>query len=293
MSKIITPATTPDPEGIGPWLSKYDPPSRPMIVTIDKAQAGDWLDYRVPDYRTTGNQRNRSAKVVAKYTGEMNAGRWRLTPQGLIVTVDGWLVDGQHRLQALRNSDLSSLDFWVFPDEPIDLFAHIDVHYTRQARQLYQGPNATTVTAAVRYLGDTPGKYIGTMTPAAQLEAVSRWPEVVTHAAGVMSTYLRVRIPAAPHLAVMAQAERSIHRDKIPAWLAGLSYGAGLDAGDARLHLRDRFRAHTGRQRSTDLVYNTIAKAWSHYVEGKAVQVLSWRAGDGIIEVPGVGDPKE
>lgn len=266
---------------IGPWLSKYQPPAAPEIVTITQDMAGDWLDYRIPD-----RQRKPSRVIIARYTEEMNAGRWRLTPEGLILDTDGYLFDGQHRLQAFRNSTLEELDFWVFPDQSSDLFSVVNVGYTRQARQLFNGPYATTVTSAVRYLGATPGKYIDTLSVSATLEALTEWPELVTHASGVSSVYQRVRIPASPHLAVLAQAERTEHRDKIPEWLAGLSYGAGLATGDARLHLRERFRGVKGRQRR-DLGYNLIAKSWNLYVKGDRKQVLTWSEPEGIIQVTG------
>ncbi len=47
------------------------------------------------------HNRKISEKVVQKYTEEIKAGEWRLTPQGIGLNELGELVDGQHRLSAI------------------------------------------------------------------------------------------------------------------------------------------------------------------------------------------------
>lgn len=270
---------------IGPWLSKYPLPPQAGIITVTHDMAGDWLDYR--SRPGTEHQRKIVKAKVAQYTAEMDAGRWRTTPQGLIFDTEGWMFNGQHRLQALRDSTLESLDFWVFPDEAADLFALVDTGAMRQARQLYSGQYSTAVTSGPRYLEPGRiGEYIGTMPPALVLQRVQEWPELVTHAAGVAGAQQKLRIPSGPHLAVLAQAERTVHREKIPDWIVGIMYGANLEAGDTRLHLRDRFRNQLGR-RQPEANYNLIAKAWNHYARGEKVQILSWRNTDDIVKIEG------
>ena len=274
---------------IGPWLSRFTLPSRPQIMTVTHDMAGDWLDYR--SRPGTEHQRKLSGPKVAAYTAEMNAGRWRVTPQGLIFDSEGWMFNGQHRMQALRNSELDELDFWVFPNEAADLFALIDTPAVRQARQLFNGAHATIITSAPRYLGDGRiGQYITTMTPAAVLEEVAKWPELRTHAAAAQLVANRVRVPGAPHLAILAQAERSVYRDRIPSWLAGLAYGANLEVGDPRLHVRNRYQGASGR-RDPNHTYNLLAKAWKVHAEEGKMQILSYRDDEGTIPVVGL-NPK-
>lgn len=276
-------------DGPHPSKSLIPLPSEPGIYTITHEMAGDWLDNRIPP--TFDHQRKMSQAKVKQRTEEMNAGLWGTPcPPGLMFNTEGWCFNGQHTLQALRNSDLSRLDLWVFPDQPHELFAVVDTQYARQARQLYGGKHATAITSAVRYLGEVPGIYITKMSVAAQLEAVKQWPELVTHASGVSVAATKSRIPATPHLAVLAQAERTEYRDRIPGWLEGVTHGLDLRAGDPRLLLRERFLSSpSGRHRSAELIYNTIAKAWNNYASGRRLQLLHWRATEGMITVIGTG----
>lgn len=280
----------PKPNEIGPWLSKFALPSSAQIMTVTHEMAGDWLDYR--SRPGTEHQRKLSKAKVAQYTEEMNAGRWRTTPQGLIFDTVGWMFNGQHRLQALRDSVLESLDFWVFPDEAADLFALVDTGAVRQARQLYNGRYASAVTTAPRYLRDgLIGIYATTMSPAAVLTAVEQWPELVTHAPAAQGMQQKLRIPAGPHLAVLAQAERTIHRDRILEWINGVTFGTDLSAGDPRLHIRERFVNQAGR-REPEVNYNLIAKAWNLFARGERTQILTWRKVESTIPIIGYS-PRE
>jgi hypothetical protein len=53
------------------------------------------------------HNRKISEKVVQKYTAEIKAGEWRLTPGGIGFDDHGTLVDGQHRLQAIVRANQS------------------------------------------------------------------------------------------------------------------------------------------------------------------------------------------
>ena len=53
------------------------------------------------------NTRNRNVResYVARLARDIKLDRWRLTPQGIILSATGDLVDGQHRLLAIVNAD--------------------------------------------------------------------------------------------------------------------------------------------------------------------------------------------
>lgn len=285
VKKIIK--TQPEREQIelGPWLSKFTLPSTPGVYTVTHDMAGDWLDYRVP--RELGKQRKLSRTKVNQRRQEMNAGLWKNPcPPGLMFNMEGWCFNGQHTLQALRDSDLDKLDLWIFPDQPRELFSVVDTFYYRTAGQLKAGKYATTVVSAVRYLGDPIGKYTRQLTTGATLAACQQWPELETHAGAAFSAYLNARVPASPHLAILAQAERSPHRDDLVTWLAGITHGADLRRGDPRLQLVRRYIGVKGRM-DRELEYNVIAKAWNLHVTGGRVQSLRWSPNEGVIKVIG------
>lgn len=269
---------------VGPADSKFALPANARVMTITHEMAGDWLDYRCRP--GSGHQRKVSPRAVKKYTRDMDAGIWRLTPQGLIFDSEGWCIDGQHRLQALRDSKLDELQFWVYPNEAADIFAVLDVGFTRQARQLYIGQYASSITSAVRYLGEPMGKYIDTMSPQTALDMVDDWPELVTHARHAQLAQQHAKIPAAAHLAVIAQAERTEYRDMIGPWFEAIITGADLQKGDPRLQFRERFKNRSGRN-VPGYVYNLAVKGWNYYVTGERTQHLVWRESEGPIPVVG------
>jgi hypothetical protein len=53
-----------------------------------------------------GNRKVR-AKIVAFYASEMELGRWQLTHQGIAISENGRVLDGQHRLSAIVKSGVS------------------------------------------------------------------------------------------------------------------------------------------------------------------------------------------
>ena len=49
-------------------------------------------------------QRHPSKKYVTKFAAEMKAGKWTLSPQPIVITREGVLIDGQHRMMAVVDS---------------------------------------------------------------------------------------------------------------------------------------------------------------------------------------------
>jgi len=48
------------------------------------------------------NQRPLNRNVTKRYLAEMRSGNWKLSPHGIVIDSDGKLIDGQHRMEALR-----------------------------------------------------------------------------------------------------------------------------------------------------------------------------------------------
>jgi len=70
-----------------------------LIVTPDMASS--WLSKRA-DY-----QRNISPVTVARYADAMRRGQWKFVPsQGIAITTEGHILDGQHRLAAIVQSGI-------------------------------------------------------------------------------------------------------------------------------------------------------------------------------------------
>jgi hypothetical protein len=72
---------------------------RTELTTITPAMATKWL-------ATTKRNRSLSPTTVKAYAADMRAGAWKITHQGIGFDVDGALVDGQHRLNAVIEADI-------------------------------------------------------------------------------------------------------------------------------------------------------------------------------------------
>jgi hypothetical protein len=100
------------------------------------------------------NQRNLSALRVAGYAKEMVAGRWRLTHQGVALDPQGRLLDGQHRLRAVIEADLSqpgiTVPMLVTSGIPRDTFAVMDSGRPRSAGSFLEGSHGTARAALAR-----------------------------------------------------------------------------------------------------------------------------------------------
>ncbi|MFE6486615.1 hypothetical protein ACFVGN_27280 [Streptomyces sp. NPDC057757] len=255
------------------------------VVTVTAAMAKSWLEHR-------NLERNRrySTAIETKYATEMSAGLWKTTHQGIAFDWDGFLLDGQHRLGAIVRVDKPiRLDIRVGCDP--DTFDVLDVGHKRAVNQLVQHPHAKVMSSAARFLGAVDGMirtgrirggaYAANASSAEILQVIELWPELGTFAASAVHCRLKGQILAAPHLAVLAQASRTQHADRIPSWLDGLAYGENLTGSDPRLHLRNRYaterRALLHQQ---PMSYALIVRAWNSYATGASMGVLRVRGED-------------
>ena len=94
------------------------PCANTFIVNVTPELARTWL---------VNNNFNRpkNPEAVAKYVRQIREERWWLTHQGIALTKHGFLLDGQHRLWAIIECDIT-LPMRVFINEPIENYEVID-----------------------------------------------------------------------------------------------------------------------------------------------------------------------
>jgi len=120
---------------------------RKILVTPDQAKR--WL---------ANNKRNRSISqmLVTKYASIMKSGGWVLTPSGILLGVGEELLDGQHRLAALVEADVSVL-MSVFYDVDPGVVDVIDVGRKRtmtHVAERYDCPHASLFSSALHDVGE-------------------------------------------------------------------------------------------------------------------------------------------
>jgi len=285
----------PQLDELSPRDSKFRLPTQARVVEVTPEMAQDWLDMRNPN-----NNRNLSRLVAGRYAEAMRRGEWALTHQGIAFDTDGWLLDGQHRLQAVANSGVV-VSLWVFPDVPRDTFDTLDVGRRRLANHLLKQPNAIVLTSAVRFLAvtdnihlpRTPGAAFADLTNVETLELVRKGGHKLEQAARVA---WRLRsgagLPPSPVAAVAYQALHTEQSGELDDFVEGLVTGINLDKGDPRLRLRNAFSRNTPQTRAASMrtpshPYALTVKAWNSYVLRKPLSQLGWRGDEDIPRVLG------
>lgn len=76
------------------------------------------------------SNRNISPSKVKLYTNIIKAGQWQLTHQGLAFASDGQLIDGQHRLLAVIETN-TDVPFMITYNVPVETFKCIDNGWNR------------------------------------------------------------------------------------------------------------------------------------------------------------------
>jgi hypothetical protein len=281
------------PKELVPADDPYPLPSEPQIVDVSQEMASSWVTYR------SGHPKLRplSKGVAGKYQELMESGRFReATPEGLIFDTDGYGISFQHRMKALANASTEALikhygrpylKFWIFPNQPRDIAPYLDQGFRRTAAHILVGtPYASSVASGAKHLaaladGDRYGMpRFNRVTVPEIVETVREWPELERWPAEAHAIWSATGIPVGVHLAVLAQAARTEHVDKIPAWLEGLRTGANLSVRDPRLLLREKFHGgfvSIARIPRRDQICAVITKAWNAYVTGETLSAVGLR----------------
>jgi hypothetical protein len=262
-----------------------------MLVTPE--MASDWLSTRSPEW-----QRSLIAGAVDDIQRDIQAGAFEATHQAVAFTTEGYILDGRHRFSAIANGG-KAVHLWVWTNRTKDEYDKIDVGRRRLAAHLLTGQkHRFSVAAAARIVafadGTHPasrnGRHTAMLNNRESLEVIQAWPELrdqVENASRIKSGV--AAIPMAASLALLAQASRTEHRDKIKDWVEALHSGAGLEVTDPRLRL---IRLFNGAQRTVTTatqtrVYSVLVKGWNLYVQDRKVQIILWKEEHDIPKVVG------
>lgn len=265
-----------------------------MTATI-ATQAGPTVDVRLeiitPDTAALWlerNSRNRavSEASVRRLASDMAEGRWEINGETIKFDTFGNLIDGQHRLEAVKRSGVtvrSLVSRGLAPESQLT----IDLGQPRSAAQQLAllGVTSTTGTAAlsvalIRYR-DVPDKvWSGSHMPSKtqQIEYVMDHREQLEH-------YLKrgwhaqreTRINGTAYAAAGVIAEQLGHRDDWHDFDDRFISGENLSSGDPRLALRAYALRGPGHWRGAWKQQQDIAvclKAIRAHIEGRNVKLL-------------------
>ncbi|MET8693924.1 hypothetical protein ABZV65_15490 [Streptomyces bauhiniae] len=230
---------------------------------------------------------------VATLAASMVRGHWQLTHQGIALDgplETGSVIDGQHRLRAVVEADVSVL-MLIFENMPRETFRVLDTGQRRTAADalsLNGEDNAQLLASTVRhvflYLNLPLGEWIGTkarMTNDQIIEALAKDPDGYRDAAAIGRVIgpKLLMIPTAAAVGHYVTVDGSTPRMRVEEWLSGLTSGANLAMEDPRLALRDAITRSRGRssqrRRSTRTQAGLYVKAWNHWIRGDEVPKLT------------------
>lgn len=188
------------------------------------------------------NTRNRNLQpnAVAFYRRAIEAGHWVVTGEGISVSASGFLINGQHRLEALRAAGYPPLTMLLVLGLPDEALGAVDTGKNRSARDYLQLMFNAKVSNFVAALLRTsmsaaksfaPGKFLP-QEYAEKLEELGPSIEELLEIEGLG------KLPAAVVAALM-DAHHKGYRDDTLAFAKALASGEMLERDNPALVLRN------------------------------------------------------
>jgi hypothetical protein len=208
---------------------------------------------------------------------------------------DSRLLDGQHRLEAIRQSGCT-VPVLVFENVPIETFSVMDTGRSRTASTVLAMQNeqdSSLLAAAIRHIHlfrtmpDSEWKGSASRLTNSQVLAFLEENRArVTEACVVarMMSKERLIIPTAAAVGYYTSREASPGVDQ-ESWVRGVTTGADLSPGDPRLALRNALislgTGTSGRRRTDSRgQVGLYLKAWNAWVLQRPVKQLRFQRGE-------------
>jgi hypothetical protein len=249
--------------------------TRTETVLVTPELAASWLDQ---------NSRNRSLSVprVNVYALDMRKGTWAYNPQPIILTAEGQLLDGQHRLHAVIKSGVPT-NFEVVFGAPRETQDVIDRGRTRSVKDTlaFSGvTNANVVAAAarqiLRYDGYPGVVWSGGSAPTPDSEVIALVGEFQDQIQSAAYTARLLSRVTPLTVSSWTAALFLIHRDtrspeRVDSFVTELIDGTG-PYGSATMTLRKQVNVSLWGMGQAALLI--ALKAWANYVEGRPLRLV-------------------
>ncbi len=236
------------------------------------------------------NTQNRaiSSRVASKYSMAMRRGEWQSNGQPLVIGKDGTLLDGQHRLTAIINSETTQR-MLVVSGVDNTVADTIDTGKPRSPGDAlgmagYAQPHALATTArfVYSYCDDPHFKYPRKYSNPQILSFVEDNP--IEQWAAAVSIYSRAknlghRSVMAGFFYILAVADPY----KAPVFFERLISGEELKRNDPILALRNKMlmdRMEKSQRLSQQAVAAAVIRAWNAHHAGRTLQTLRCKTSD-------------
>lgn len=226
------------------------------------------------------SNRKLSETTINRYAADMKAGAWTNNGQGIVITPDGALLDGQHRMHAVLRSQ-REIAMLVVRGVPPEAFVTMDSGKARSFADVLSVQGCVHVNTlaslsrlSFNYAAGANLRYTPTKTTLHEFVQQHPYAQDVAKLMG----NAKLKMPRSPLGAVLLLGN---HRrnldDEVVEFIDGLESGAGLFKGDARLALREWVNQQKLRERgqlTSQTLFAATARAWNAFASGKELSVL-------------------
>lgn len=250
-----------------------------QVERITPAIAKSWLaDKNYSDNRSISHNR------VKFYARQMASGRWRMNGEPIIFDTEDMLLNGQHRLHAIIESN-KSIDVFVIRGVSQEAFTTMDQGYTRSGAQVLSMKglkNSSTRAAICRamYVWEVNNgsltKLSRKVSPDELLLVQECYPDEINNAVAY-ADQVRREVPMScgmiglGHILVSRAKPR-----KAEEFLQVFSDGLTTSKGHPALTLRSRFIKDKMQDRTLppEAQFCAFVRAWNYYDQGKTMRTI-------------------
>lgn len=224
-----------------------------------------------------------SRKTIDRYSRDMIDGRWNNNGQGIVLSEDGTLLDGQHRLKAIIQSQCT-VSMLVVRGAEKSTFITMDSGKPRALSDVLamQGHEYTTKMAAIAraayaYVCGAIYPYTATKPT---LEAFIKRHPYVAEVAKIVGQRKHLCPNAALGAVLFIANENGLLAAEVESFVEGIIYGEGLYKGDARHTLREWLVGQRDTSRGppsnlkSESVFAAVARSWNAYAAGNQITAL-------------------
>lgn len=254
-----------------------------MVLNYNGTLTNRLITPQIANWILQLNKHNRHLypTYVAKLKGALERGEWQETGEPIIISKEGILNDGQHRLSAIAESGIAAVCDVRFG---IDRAAFLATGTGKKrnaadALAIMQYANTNCLASAARYIyhyENSIGDYSKSITNAQVLEIVRRHPiieQVVSRVSGSKFKPLRI----ACIVAIMVLAAEQSDMATLELFLHTAETGLTTNPDDAarKLHMK-LVDISLARGQTYAIDYMILAaKAWNYWIRGKDLKRLA------------------
>jgi hypothetical protein len=245
------------------------------IIKVTPGIAKNWLN-RNP------NNRSINEKTVREYTADMLHGRWKYNGEAVKFDVDGHLIDGQHRLNAIVMSNTAQ-DMLVVRGLDPQVFDSIDIGRMRSTANVMEVKKiphfnraASALAVVVMYDKGVGSRVRDRIKPNQSLEWLDRYPEL-PEAIDEIGT-ARPLLLGRSLFDGLYYIFRRLDKPLAMEYMLAIRDGVGIEALNAWRQLRERLIRNYASMNKLDEVQIAalIIKGWNIARQGRDSAKLGW-----------------